>query len=368
MMKINLSKEEQKEFTKLLETKDLNLDLNELIAHFLQYDSKFIKAQAFKRLVEITGLSEKEALLQLFLPYLEKIGKKALTLEISPTYFKEGLFLLDTKKYEENPYYVNIKISEIKGDKWHFKYSYYQAFEGFVYNDLIIKDELGFLEIPRLGFFKQAFKYLEVYENGAEWMSITPNEIETMEEPLKEMKGKVLCFGLGLGYFAYMASLKEEVSVVTIIEKEAEVIRLFKNRILPLFAKAEKIKVVQADAFAFLKQDLDYDCVFFDLWHNANDGLAYYLKLKKYEREKTKYYYWIERSILTLLRRATLIVIEDSLAGFNSEFYGDEGYDRLFKTIAQVLEKHEINTYQEICDLLSEESLKLLARQVSQRL
>lgn len=34
-------------------------------------------------------------------------------------------------------------------------------------------------------------------------MTITPNEIAAMQAALEEVEGKVVTFGLGLGYFAH---------------------------------------------------------------------------------------------------------------------------------------------------------------------
>ena len=48
----------------------------------------------------------------------------------------------------------------------------------------------------------------------------------------------------------------------------------------------------------------NFDYVFADLWHDASDGLEMYRKLKKYEilAPKTEFDYWIEPSLLSLLR------------------------------------------------------------------
>ena len=42
-------------------------------------------------------------------------------------------------------------------------------------------------------------------------MSLKPNEIETMEQPIENANGNILVYGLGLGYFAFMASQKNSV-------------------------------------------------------------------------------------------------------------------------------------------------------------
>ena len=125
-------------------------------------------------------------------------------------------------------------------------------------------------------------------------MLITPNEIETMERVINDSKGRVLTYGLGLGYYAYMVSLKEEVEKVTIVEKDNKVIELFNKYILPKFKNKDKITIINADALVHIKNDKeDYDIVFIDIWHDVSDGLPLYLEFKKYEKKNTKYYYWI---------------------------------------------------------------------------
>lgn len=71
-------------------------------------------------------------------------------------------------------------------------------------------------------------------------MSVTPNEIETMRAPIARAHGRVLTFGLGIGYFAFMAASKADVESVTVVEREAAVIRLFTRLLLPQFPCAQK--------------------------------------------------------------------------------------------------------------------------------
>ena len=146
------------------------------------------------------------------------------------------------------------------------------------------------------------FDFPAVYQNEILWMSVTPNEINTMKEPIKRANGRIITFGLGLGYFAYMTSLKENVESVTIVEKDKSVIELFTKYILPKFDKKEKIKIVRADAYSFLKnnfKDNDYDYCFVDIYHDAGDGKKVYLKFKEYEKDYPNviFDYWIENTI-----------------------------------------------------------------------
>jgi hypothetical protein len=192
---------------------------------------------------------------------------------------------------------MKIGHSELKYDK-------YKPFEGFVCNDIIETKEGR--QIPQIGFFESEFKFPAILENDRIWMTITPNEIETMKEAVDQAFGNVLTFGLGLGYYPYMISEKENVESITIVEINEDVIQLFTQYVLPQFKHAEKIKIIKTDAFEYAQKHLSngqFDFVFTDLWHDVSDGIDMYLKMKKYERlsPKTIFMYWIEKSILCYL-------------------------------------------------------------------
>ena len=135
-------------------------------------------------------------------------------------------------------------------------------------------------------------------------MSVTPNEVYTVQPAIDNAKGKVLTLGCGMGYFAYMASLKDEVESITIIELEQDVIDLFENSILPQFENKDKITVIKADAIEFMKDinDGDYDYNFADIWIGI-DQIEPYLAVKEVCRRfrKTKIDYWMEEAFATLL-------------------------------------------------------------------
>lgn len=219
-------------------------------------------------------------------------------------YFTKMIHRLDTNVYTQNPYYRHIKIPTIKAGSSELKYESYKPYEGFVCND-IVRTKAG-RQIPQIGFFDKEFSFPAVLENGRIWMTITPNEIETMKEAVDEASGHVLTYGLGLGYYAYMVSLKQNVDSVTVVDMNEDVISLFRTYILPQFKHADKIKIIKADAFDYAEKEMpkgNYDFVFTDLWHDVSDGLGMYLKMKKYEKNcpDTIFRYWIEQSILCYL-------------------------------------------------------------------
>ncbi|MCI8590280.1 MAG: hypothetical protein HFE77_06165 [Clostridiales bacterium] len=219
--------------------------------------------------------------------------------------FFDGWFVPAIRKRDpdvflQDPYYQSICVPEMKTDRWQFKMMEIKSYEAFVCGDLKCLAD-GKIQ-PQLGFFEKPFRYPAVLENGREWMTITPNEIVTMAKPVKEASGRVLTFGLGLGYFAYMTARKSTVDSVTIVEKDQEVIDLFERFILPQFETPEKIKIVHADAFQYAKDEMQkgsFNFVFTDIWHDPSDGVDAYMQMKKFETKlpAASFSYWIEETL-----------------------------------------------------------------------
>ena len=177
-------------------------------------------------------------------------------------------------------------------------YASYRPYELFVADDLRAYPDGAVL--PVLGYFTRPFAYPVLTENGREWMTATPNEINTIRPMAEAAHGRVLTLGLGLGYFAFHALLNPRVERVTAVERSADAIRLFRERILPAFPRPECLTILQADAFAAapaLYQSGQYDFVFADLWHDAADGLPMYERLKQMEVPGPEYRYWIEKTL-----------------------------------------------------------------------
>lgn len=211
-------------------------------------------------------------------------------------YLLPSIKCLNREKYFKNPYYKNIKIQNKLNNKWSLKWDKYKAYQAFVFNDFYIKDAKVLFNI---GFFEEEFKYPAIYENDRLWMSITPNEIETMNNSINEARGNVLVLGLGIAYYPYMLSLKENVDSITIIEKSKEAIQLFKEEIYPKFTN-KIVNIIEMDAFEYLENvDENINYIFADLWHDVSDGKELYLKIKEYEKKyrNIKFSYWIEDTI-----------------------------------------------------------------------
>lgn len=215
-------------------------------------------------------------------------------------YFIPMVHRLDPAEFESDAYFKTVKSGSTKLGKWGITELKCEPYEAFVCGDPELLPDGRIL--PQIGYFEREFRYPAVLEDGREWMTLLPNEIITTKPHIQKAHGKVLTFGLGLGYFAFHASIKPNVSSVTVVERDDCVIKLFTDNILPYFPYKDKINIVCQDAFDYAEKSLaneKYDFVFTDIWHDASDGVDLYLKMKEYEKSspKTEYGYWIEDTL-----------------------------------------------------------------------
>ena len=275
---------------------------------------------------------------------------------------------LNPKEYSENPYFVNVKPKAKKDGAFRLDYLKKPRHIGFVYDEMVVKGKL-YEETTPFGYFDKPFEFLALLEKERIWMSVTPHEINTMKEPIRKAKGKVITLGLGLGYFAYMVHLKDEVSHVTVVEKDRRVIELFKENILPFFPHKEKIEIIEGDAIEYMEEAAPFDYLFADLWHFAIDGLPLYLKLNKFEKKypSSSFDYWIEPSMLILIRKALIILVEEELANTTDDDYKDAATtsDEVVNALHFLLKEKEFKSTKELLEFLKEDNLKSLAKTLS---
>lgn len=279
-----------------------NLFVMNQMSEFLNNAPDCISVNVVKELAEACMLTNQEAFAYLLATYmgfdLEKNDK-----DIFQEYFLNMFEEVDTNFLSKNPYWININFPNIKQGSIELKYCSYKPCEAFVLDDTCMLSNGKIL--PKIGFFMSEQSYPTILENDRIWMTVTPMEIKTIQPAIEKAHGKVLTYGLGLGYFPYMVSLKNEVESVTVVEKNENIIRIFNQFILPQFKSfSAKIKIVHMDAFEYAKNHAvneQYDFVFTDLWHDVSDGEELYFKMKKYEHllPNAIHMYWIEKSILS---------------------------------------------------------------------
>lgn len=100
------------------------------------------------------------------------------------------------------------------------------------------------------------------------WMSMTPMELESQEIGVRLARGHVAIFGMGMGWSAAVSALRDEVSRVTVVERDDDVLAL--HRELDVFsqlppAAQAKIHIVQGDAFTWTP-DVPVDLLMPDIW------------------------------------------------------------------------------------------------------
>ena len=277
----------------------MNHQILQMMSNYLNQAADYIKEEVVDEIVEECHVTNEYAFCTLL---AAACGLDAIDCEYDNTMFHHYLLKmvkqLDIDTFINNPYYKNIHLTKVSIGDCELTEESYAAYEAFVRND-IVEDEEGRL-LPQIGYFSKPFFFPAILEHGRVWMTITPNEIATMEEPIADANGNVLVFGIGLGYYAYMVSEKSNVTSITLVDQNKDVIQLFRQYILPQFQHKNKINIVHADAFEYAKEHLDqFHYIFTDLWHDVSDGIPLYRKMKEYEHlnPTAQYGYWIEKSM-----------------------------------------------------------------------
>ncbi len=266
---------------------------------YLNFESRFITSSMMQELTEECGLKPTEAFAMLLAARMGlDIGGADRAL--FDRYFSRMIHHCNVSVFANDPYLLTVRIPDDRDGEWSFREMTYAPYEAFVYDDPVTLFD-GTV-IPQIGFFDTAFHYPAVLQDGREWMTVTPNEIRTMQSAIAAAHGHVLTYGLGLGYFAFMAARKTEVTRVTVIERDPHVIRLFRSVILPQLPCRDKINIIEDDAIHFATsriQEGDYHMVFADIWHDPSDGTDAYLRLKACEKNlpSADYHYWIEKTL-----------------------------------------------------------------------
>lgn len=297
--------------SRLFERFELNYRLTHLYSEYLSYFPNSITKNIIDAVRADSDLTVEEAIIacltELFGLSYDRVEDRALIRDYLPRSVK----VLDPKRYTEDPYYKNIKIENKKIGAFELRQESYKPYRGIIADDMKIFPDMS--EFATLGFFEEEFFFPAVLEDGNEWMTLTPVDLDTCQDAIKRARGKTVTFGLGLGYYAYMCSEKPEVETITVIEKSPDVIKLFNEHILPQFSHPEKVIIVNEDAFEYAEKTMprkNFDFAFVDTWRDASDGLPMYERMKALEglSPSTEFSYWIEGFILS--RKRSLILSE----------------------------------------------------------
>lgn len=334
---MTLSFSDREKWRRLSETFRLNFRLTRDFAAYLSDEPELITKEMVDTLTGDGDVTKEDAIAALLSEFFGYGLEDAEGRRLYHRYLRPSIVLLDAARYTENPYYQNIRIDNIRDGAWELRRERYAPYRGVICGDM--RRAPDHTEIPPLGFFTGEFSFPAVLENGNEWMTLTPVDLDTCEDAIRAAHGRVVTFGLGLGYYAYMVSEKPEVESVTVVETSPDVIRLFRTHILPQFPHREKIRIVQDDAFHYAEFRMPgerFDLAFVDTWRDASDGAPMYLRMSALEKKSpgTVFLYWIENFLLSRLCALR------------------------FSVLADAVEKGEVGSFSEIEAALSDEALR----------
>lgn len=263
---------------------------------------------------------------------------------------------LDKDVVMNNPYLKNIKISICQqGDVCLARRRFIPA------RTLIMYDE----KLRNLDHFNQINSYCWCQHDvrfpalidevtGVCWMSVEPYEISTSNKFIESASGNVLLLGCGLGYFAYMLSLKNNVNKITIVDNNPNVIKLFQEKILCQFEQKDKIELVQSDALEYMyRTNLStFDFVNVDIWRDVQDMVLTYLPCLEIEKKypNTSFYYWDEGAFKEAIQKNVI----GAACGFDKLFEGE-----IIRRIGEdIVQQTPINSREDFQKLLKFDNLR----------
>ena len=335
---MSLSRKDFDKLKRLRSVFDRNYRWTHLLSDLLSYAPAIITKEMVDTLTEGTDFSKEDAVRALLSEVLGlRPEENAEDRILQREYLFPAVRVYAPSRYENDSYVKRIAGKEIKLGNWEYKMQTYPPYRAAVAGD-VENDEACTERMP-LCFFDGPFSFFAVCENGNEWMTLTPVDIDTCKDAIEEAHGRVITFGLGLGYYAYMAAEKPEVESVTVVEKSHDVIEAFQKGLLPHFPHKEKIRIIEADAFEFAEHTMQkehFDLAFVDTWRDAGDGLPMYLKMKPLEKlsPDTKFLYWIEKFLLSRLRSAVFEELWEKESNAPHAADGDITFDEMKESLS----------------------------------
>ena len=286
-------------------------------------------------------------------PKDEKMAKKDLLLAGQLECSNPNLSLyVSVDEFNKNPYVVNV-VNKVLENK-EFSYEEITFVKNVLFNlDSIVDDpNRECKDYMRLRMLDKDLNTIILKENGIEWMMAAPSEGVTNDPYAKKAHGKVVTFGLGIGYFVYQALLNEKVSEITVIEKSKEVINLFR-KIEKYFPSRIPINIIEGDAFDYFNENFlcDFDYIYVDIYQNNKDGLPIIDRLlEQCLPPMDRCDFWIEASLTNPIRTLIYLIYKEILTGKKATIA--KNYQKLLNKTRKYFES--IDTYAEDINTLKD--------------
>lgn len=223
---------------------------------------------------------------------------------------------LNTQEYIKNPYTSHIRFDDLSQTAFKYTQETIYPHELFSVSSIVDDQNRELNDWMMLRAMDEAYQATFLWQDDEVWMLDAPSEMNTILPYAQKAKGKVLTFGLGIGFYVYMALLNENVESVTIVERSSEVIQLFNTVLRPQFPSDKAINIIQGDAFDYFNEDTlnQYDSVFVDIWQSNEDGLEIIEKLlEQYLPTFDQVDFWIESSCMEIMHALVFMVLKGML-------------------------------------------------------
>jgi hypothetical protein len=261
---------------------------------------------------------------------VDKAGESRLRRQMARAGFAEfqvpeaqqpSLFL-STRDYLRTPYHSHIRLAEQTLGSVAVRKQIIPA--GELFNaDAVQKDPKRELnDWMKLRALDEPYEALFLYEGDRVWMMDSPSEAMTNDPAARKAHGRVLTFGLGIGYFTYMALLNPRVESVTVIESSPQVIDLFRELLYPCFPHDKAVMIRRQRAEECFTRDFlePYDFIFVDIWQSPRDGLPILSSLlERYLPPLEKTAFWIEDSLMETVWTVNFLVLRQLACGIPAE-------------------------------------------------
>lgn len=233
---------------------------------------------------------------------------------------------IHTADFRNNPYYKNIHLDKIVSSSFSYEKVLIEKNLLFNYDSIIDDEEKELKDYMKLRALDEDLEMIYLFEENEGWMMCSPSEASTNDPYAAKARGNVLTFGLGIGYFVYMAILNPNVDSVTVIEKSEDVIALF-SQIVKQFPQNKEMRIIQGDAFDYFNEDFlsAYDYIYVDIYKSSDDGREIITDLlAEYLPPHEKIDFWIENSCLNPIRTLILMhydeLLNNKTLAVNSEY------------------------------------------------
>ena len=299
--------------------------------------------------------------------FLAGCGNSKIALLLLKNIMKYCVYV-NTEKIANDPYISKITIPDIKKGSFSLTHSKFAKNSLFVLDNRYGDGIFTSIDLPVAACMDNDYEYPLLDEDGKVWMSIAPSEIVTMQNDIRSAHGNVLALGLGLGYYPYVVSLKENVSHVTVVEKSNDIADLFEEYLLPQMESRGKITIVRQDAFAFVGDSADgaFDTCFSDIWVSGDD-LDTYLKMKfacgKFRKTETSF--WIENRFLSVISLILQQLILREYAGFTLIDPDSlrSAYPYAFQTLKEITKSAVFSRAEDLTEYIHPSNIQKLLRE-----